>query len=208
MSNYSRIRAYFEAHPTPWRLVYQVDREPKPETREALLRHCDEVVYVRHRASREQIVDANGVPVVETWDGEAYASGFEGDVRALVEFVNLVGEEYEPQHGWPGLEGKPYDYGVKRGPLTPEQRQEIKDEYGRRWTDAAEWFNQAGHLLDEEETWQPATNGYEVSTHGRARTPDGTILVPTRSMGGRNVYQLPDGVELIAPARKRDWDKQ
>lgn len=23
-----------------------------------------------------------------------------GDVRALVDFVNLIGEEYEPQHGW------------------------------------------------------------------------------------------------------------
>lgn len=90
-STYRQVMEYLVAHPTPWRVVYQVDREPKPEAREALLRHCDDVVYVRNRASNEKIVDANGVPVVETWDAESYASGFEGDVRFVVDFINTVG---------------------------------------------------------------------------------------------------------------------
>lgn len=133
MSNYSRIRAYLEAHPTPWRV--------------------ERLNFDKWADRVEQIVDTNGAVVVGCEDAESFQAVFtpKGGAQALVEFVNLVGEEYEPQHGWPGLEGEPYDYGVKFGPLTPEQRQEIRNKYARRWTDAAEWFEQFGHLLDEEE---------------------------------------------------------
>ena len=37
------------------------------------------------------IVDANGDTVVETWDGEGYASGLQGDARDLVDFINIIG---------------------------------------------------------------------------------------------------------------------
>lgn len=207
MSSISRVRGYLEAHPTPWRIV-AVRGEQAQNHRMRQPDYCDEVREpVGDGPEVDAILDANGAVVLSSCRPLKTLSWFEGDVRALVDFVNLVGEEYEPQHGWPGLEGKPYDYGVKRGPVTAGQRQEIRDEYAGRFITAAEWFAQAGNPTEGEETWQPAANGYEVSTHGRARTPDGTILVPTRSMGGRNVYQLPDGVELIAPARKREWDK-
>lgn len=193
MSSYSRIRAYLEAHPTPWHIA---DGYRLADVRRDGM-GCDDTV----ETSRVwEVRDANTARVLPPCEPSP-------QIKDLVDFVNLVGEEYEPQHGWPGLEGKPYDYGVEHRPLTPEQWQEIRDVNRWRWSDVPEWFEQALHTTEGAETWQPATNGYEVSTHGRARTPDGTILTPTRSMGGRNIYQLPDGVELIAPVRKRDWDK-
>lgn len=99
--SYRQIMEYLKAHPTPWRLVFQTEPPVSEELRASLLNgEYDEVRCAKGEPGRDIIVDAEGNPVVETWDGESYASGLQGDVRALVDFVNMVGEEHEPPCGW------------------------------------------------------------------------------------------------------------
>lgn len=89
MSSYEKIRAYLEAHPTPWRVE---DIKARGELHEA-------------------VVDATGAVVLSSEDAESYQSVFapEGAVQALVDFVNLVGEGYEPPCGWPGVDYGPIE---------------------------------------------------------------------------------------------------
>lgn len=100
MSNYEKISAYLEAHPTPWRVE---DMKARGELHEA-------------------IVDTNGDVVLTSEDAESYQSEFapDGAVQALVDFVNMVGMDYEPPCGWPGV-----DY----GPIEPIDEHELY-EYG------------------------------------------------------------------------------
>lgn len=96
MSNFWRISDYLEAHPTPWRLVRPKAASPgweglrvypEPDT--------DGYEGVLYRDGRDTaadvVVDANGKVVFETADNAGEASWLEGDVRALVDFVNAVG---------------------------------------------------------------------------------------------------------------------
>ena len=128
MSSFERISAYLEAHPTPWRLVKPKAASPGWEGLR-VYPEPDEDGYegVLYRQERDVIadvvVDANGAVVVETADNAGEASWLEGDVRALVDFVNLVGEDYEPPCGWPGV-----DY----GPIEPVDA----GPYSRRLSDA------------------------------------------------------------------------
>lgn len=97
----NRILRFLVAHPTPWRLVYLTGQPVSDELRASLLTgEYDEVRQVKGEPSRDMIVDADGNLVAETWDGESYASGLQGDVRGLMDMVNLVGEDYEPPCGW------------------------------------------------------------------------------------------------------------
>lgn len=111
--SYSKIRAYLQAHPTPWKVEDVFGDRPG----------YDSVHW-------QAIVDANGNEIVSTLDKERYKSWFEGGVGAVVEFVNLVGEEYEPQHGW-----DTYNHTAdprwpeELRPFTPEQRQAIADSW-------------------------------------------------------------------------------
>lgn len=122
MSNYSRIRAYLEAHPTPWRVE---DIKARGELHEA-------------------IVDASGAVVLSSKDAESYQSVFapDGAVEALVDFVNLVGEGYEPPCGWPGV-----DY----GPIEPVDQHDLY-EYGVTYTmrdgteERIEWCEHTGDV--------------------------------------------------------------
>lgn len=82
----------FEKHPTPWRFVRQVERRQALELKDSILANgYDDVSYVPKEPECDVIVDANGNKVMETWDTESYASGFEGDVRFVVDFINTVG---------------------------------------------------------------------------------------------------------------------
>ena len=107
-SSYERINAYLEAHPTPWRYVCETDLSD-PGVRPELIadgyhdaRQCDQEV-------RDVVEDANGNIVFASWDRDETASHVEGDVRALVDFVNMVGEDYEPPCGWPGVDYGPME---------------------------------------------------------------------------------------------------
>ena len=83
---------FLEKHPTPWRLVCQTAKNLSPDLRDSILANeYDDVRYVPHAPDRDVIVDANGDTVVETWDGEGYASGLQGYVRELVDFINAIG---------------------------------------------------------------------------------------------------------------------
>lgn len=97
--SYSKIRAYLQAHPTPWRFIREID-QTAPGVKARLIaagyhdaRQCDQ-------ESRDVVEDANGNVVFSSWDRDEWASHIEGDVRALVDFVNLIGEGYEPPCGW------------------------------------------------------------------------------------------------------------
>ena len=88
----SEPRHYLEQHPTPWRLVRRTAKDlPEDMRRSVLAGGYDEVECDPRRPDADVIVDAFGNVVVETWDSESYASGFEGDVRGLVDFINAVG---------------------------------------------------------------------------------------------------------------------
>ncbi len=83
---------FLEKHPGPWRLVRQTAKNLSPDLRDSILANeYDDVRYVPHAPDRDVIVDANGDTVVETWDGEGYASGLQGDARDLVDFINIIG---------------------------------------------------------------------------------------------------------------------
>lgn len=98
--SYHKIMTYLKAHPTPWRYM-----EAMPE---------DSLVFEGYVGGMfdgpwksedghgwyQVVVDADDQVVFSANDAEGYHAFFKGDVRALVDFVNLVGEEYEPQHGW------------------------------------------------------------------------------------------------------------
>lgn len=119
MSSYEKIAAYLEAHPTPWRWVRQTEKKLPLDMRSSVLAiGYDDVRCIPHKPDCDVIVDANGDLVIETWDGESYNSGLGGDVRALVDFVNLVGNDYEPPCGWPGV-----DY----GPIEPVNDKETEE---------------------------------------------------------------------------------
>ena len=153
MSSYEKISAYLEAHPTPWRIV-----EPKPASPHLeglhLYREPDkdghEGVLFRHGrdAVADVVVDANGQVVFESADNAGEASWIEGDVRALVDFVNLVGNDYEPPCGWPGV-----DY----GPIEPVDQHELYEygvTYNRRDTGekSIEWCDLTGDAELDRET--------------------------------------------------------
>ena len=128
MSSYEKISAYLEAHPTPWRFVwkaYAPDGVIELEQREWALERGYEQVRPDRNESCEVIVDAAGNRVLEATDSEGINGMFGGDVRALVDFVNLVGMDYEPPCGWPGV-----DY----GPIEPVN----EGPYRRRLSDADE----------------------------------------------------------------------
>ena len=141
MSSYERISAYLRAHPTPWRLVC-----PKPGTTglEGLRVYPepDEGGYegVLYRQGRDVIadvvVDMNGNVVFETADNAGEASWLEGDVRALLDFVNMVGMDYEPPCGWPGVDYgpiEPVDAGPYRRRLSDADMERLKENTPERF---------------------------------------------------------------------------
>ena len=110
MSSYERISDYLRAHPTPWRVE---DMKARGELHEA-------------------IVDTNGDVVLTSEDAESYQSEFapDGAVQALVDFVNLVGEDYEPPCGWPGVDYgpiEPVDAGTYRRRLSDADVERLKE---------------------------------------------------------------------------------
>lgn len=119
----SGVRGYLEAHPTPWRV--------------------ERVNFDKWADRVEQIVDMNGAVVVGCEDAESFQAVFtpEGGVEALVNFVNLVGEEYEPPCGWPSVDNGPfnpltYQYGVQyTSPRTGEPEVEWVEETGNKELD-------------------------------------------------------------------------
>ena len=121
MSSYEKIAAYLEAHPTPWRYV-----EAWPEDTIGYAHWTDEGEGFDCRWKSdsidvyEAVVDATGQVVLRSNDEEGLKSWLSGDVRALVDFVNMVGMDYEPPCGWPGV-----DY----GPIEPVDQHELY-EYG------------------------------------------------------------------------------
>lgn len=124
MSSYEKISAYLEAHPTPWRYV-----EAWPEDTIGYAHWADEGEGFDCRWKSdsidvyEAVVDATGQVVLRSNDQEGLKSWLGGDVRALVDFVNMVGMDYEPPCGWPGV-----DY----GPIEPVNA----GTYRRRFSDA------------------------------------------------------------------------
>lgn len=91
---------YLQSHPTPWRYM-----EALPEDTLGYVYWEDEGdgfdgPWKSDGGWYPVVVDAADQVVFSANDAEGYRAFFKGDVRALVDFVNLVGEEYEPQHGW------------------------------------------------------------------------------------------------------------
>lgn len=110
--SYSKIRAYLQAHPTPWRIAdgYRfegVGRDGVVET-----------------AQVWTVLDANTAPVLPPCEPSQL-------VEEFVDFVNLVGEGYEPPCGWHTA----YDptagprWPEELRPFSPEQRQAIADSW-------------------------------------------------------------------------------
>lgn len=141
MSSYEKIAAYLEAHPTPWRYV-----EAWPEDTIGYAHWADEGEGFDCRwksdsiDAYEAVVDATGQVVLRSNDQEGLKSWLGGDVRALVDFVNLVGNDYEPPCGWPG---------VGYGPIEPVDQHELY-EYGVTYTmrdgteERIEWCEHTG----------------------------------------------------------------
>lgn len=104
--SYHQIMSYLKAHPTPWRYMREDDLSGSGEKSEF-------IAYGYHDArqcnqeKRDIVEDANGNTVIASWDRDETASNIQGDVRALVDFVNLIGERYEPQHGWDTYQYEP-----------------------------------------------------------------------------------------------------
>lgn len=130
---------FLEQHPTPWRFICETDLSD-PRVKAELLadgyhdaRQCDQEV-------RDVVEDANGNTVFASWDRDETASHIEGEVRGLVDFVNLVGEDLEPPCGWPGV-----DY----GPIEPVDQHDLY-EYGVTYTmrdgteERIEWCEHTG----------------------------------------------------------------
>lgn len=149
MSNFRKISAYLEAHPTPWRYV-----EAWPEDTFGYTHWEDEGKEFdgRWKSDRidvyEAVVDATGREVLRSNDQEGLKSWLGGDMRALVDFVNLVGNDYEPPCGWPGV-----DY----GPIEPVDQHEMY-EYGVTYNrydtgeKSIEWCDLAGDAELDRET--------------------------------------------------------
>lgn len=97
--SYHQIMSYLKAHPTPWRFIRETDLLV-PGAKAELIADGYHDVRQCSQEKRDVVEDANGNTVIASWDRDETTSHIEGDVRALVDFVNLVGEEYEPQHGW------------------------------------------------------------------------------------------------------------
>ena len=149
MSSYEKIAAYLEAHPTPWRYV-----EAWPEDTIGYVHWVDEGEGFDCRWKSdsidvyEAVVDATGQVVLRSNDQEGLKSWLGGDVRALVDFVNLVGNDYEPPCGWPGV-----DY----GPIEPIDEHELYEygvTYNRRDTGekSIEWCDLTGDAELDRET--------------------------------------------------------
>ena len=131
MSSYEKIAAYLEAHPTPWRYV-----EAWPEDTIGYVHWVDEGEGFDCRWKSdsidvyEAVVDATGQVVLRSNDQEGLKSWLGGDVRALVDFVNLVGEDYEPPCGWPGVDYgpiEPVDAGTYRRRLSDADVERLKE---------------------------------------------------------------------------------
>ena len=77
---------FLEKHPTPWRIAGG---------------HRLDGVW-SDAVGRDDVVKTS--PVWEVWDANTARvlppCEPSPQIEALVDFVNLVGEEYEPQHGW------------------------------------------------------------------------------------------------------------
>ena len=141
MSSYERISAYLEAHPTPWRYV-----EAWPEDTIGYAHWADEGEGFDGRWKSdsidvyEAVVDATGQVVLRSNDQEGLKSWLGGDVRALVDFVNLVGNDYEPPCGWPGVDYgpiEPVDAGPYRRRLSDADEERLDSGRKRRFTGGA-----------------------------------------------------------------------
>lgn len=138
MSSYEKIAAYLEAHPTPWRYV-----EAWPEDTIGYAHWADEGEGFDGRWKSdsidvyEAVVDATGQVVLRSNDEEGLKSWLGGDVRALVDFVNLVGMDYEPPCGWPGVDYgpiEPVDAGPYRRRLSDADVERLDSGRKRRFT--------------------------------------------------------------------------
>ena len=138
MSSYERISAYLEAHPTPWRYV-----EAWPEDTIGYAHWEDEGDGFDGRWKSdsidvyEAVVDATGQVVLRSNDQEGLKSWLGGDVRALVDFVNMVGMDYEPPCGWPGVDYgpiEPVDPGPYRRRLSDADTERLDSGRKRRFT--------------------------------------------------------------------------
>lgn len=111
MSNFRKISAYLEAHPTPWRFIREssVDVLLDPRSIQELSKDGYHQVRATDGEERDVVEDFNGNVVFSSWDRDAWSSHIEGDVRSLVDFVNLVGNDYEPPCGWPGVDYGPIE---------------------------------------------------------------------------------------------------
>lgn len=91
-----QITDYLEKHPTPWHIAEG--------------RRLDDVR--RDGKGRDDMVETSRVWEVRDANTARVLPPCEPSpqIKDLVDFVNLVGEQYEPPCGWPGL-----DY----GPLKP-----------------------------------------------------------------------------------------
>ena len=93
MSNYSRISAYLEMYPTPWRFIREIYADTPLDPPSASEMDADGYHKVRVTCgeTRDIVEDANGNIVFSSWDRDEWSSHIEGDVRALADFVNAVG---------------------------------------------------------------------------------------------------------------------
>lgn len=142
MSSFEKIAAYLEAHPTPWRFIREIyaDTPLGPPSSSEMGADGYHKARVTRGETRDVVEDANGNIVFSSWDRDEWSSHIEGDVRSLADFVNLVGNDYEPPCGWPGV-----DY----GPIEPVDPHDLY-EYGVTYTmrdgteERIEWCEHTG----------------------------------------------------------------
>ena len=80
------VSDFLAAHPTPWRYIREDDLSDAGKRPELIADGYQEI--------RDVVEDVNGNTVIVSWDRDETASHIEGDVRALVDFVNAAARAF------------------------------------------------------------------------------------------------------------------
>lgn len=162
MSNYEKIEAYLQAHPTPWRFIREASADVllDPRSIQELSKDGYHQVRATDGEERDVVEDFNGNVVFSSWDRDAWYSHIEGDVRALVDFVNLVGTELEALDVFDGTGWEETDLDALEA-LTqdaePDEPEDTKPEFPYPGMATITL-----HLLPPlHEQWQAFTRGFE-----------------------------------------------